>query len=138
MASSLTKKYNETEMTQMLEELLFAGERIETALYCLYKDTGFFASNRHVTAGYVALTDGNRLIGYKMGLFNTATVSLDMEYLTKIKISNSILGQKIVYMAFNNGEKSEVKFQIAPKIMGSKFPNQQRNMEIMLDMLREK
>ena len=136
--SVLNKKFNEDEMLNMLSELLIGGESIIAALYCIYKDTGFFASNRNVVPGYIALTDRNRLIGYKMGVFGTKPVSLELEYLTKIKLTNWILGNKIVYLCSNDGRKNELKFQYVPKVIGSqsKFPNQERNSEILLEELR--
>ena len=122
----------------MLGELLYAGESITTALYCVYKDTGFFASNRHVSPGYVALTDRNRLIGWRMDILGTKSVSLDFDYLTKIKITNWIFDNKLVYLCTNDGRKNELKFQYVPKVFGSKakFPNQERNSEILLDELK--
>ena len=134
----LTTKFDEDEMLNMLGELLYAGESITAALYCVYKSTGFFASNRNVVPGYVALTDRNRLIGYKLNVFGTKPVSLELDYLTKIKITNWILGNKIVYLCTNDGRKNELKFQYVPKVLGSqmKFPNQERNSEILLDTLR--
>lgn len=134
--SSLTKKFTEEEMLQMLGELLYSGENIITALYCIYKGTGFFASSSDIIAGYIALTDRNRLIGYKMGLINDSAVSLDLGYLTKMKISNSLFGQKSIYIQVNDGKKSELMLQVASKIPGSKFPEQERNLEILLDELK--
>ncbi|MCH5348795.1 MAG: hypothetical protein J1E40_05685 [Oscillospiraceae bacterium] len=134
--SSLTKKFTEEEMMQMLGELLYAGENITAAVYCIYKGTGFFASSSNIIAGYAAITDRNRLIGYKMGLISDSAVSLDLGHLTKMKISNALLGQKIIYIHVNDGKKSEVKFQAAPKVPGSKFPEQERNLEILLDELK--
>ena len=136
--NSLTAKYTEAEMMQILNGLLCEGEHIETAVYCVYKEAGFFASNRQIIAGYAALTDMDRFIGYKMGLLNTAPLTLEMKYLTKIKISNSLLGQKNIYMAFDFGRKYAFKIQIAPKVVGSKFPDQERNTEIMLEKLGAK
>lgn len=133
--SYLTQKFNEEEMMKLLGELLYADESIKAAVYCVYKDTGFFASSRHIITGYAAITDKGRFIGYKMDLVSTAAVSFDMQYLTKIKISNVILGQKMVHMEFNNGKKEEVKFQLVPKVGGGKFPDQERYFEIMLDEL---
>ena len=136
--SVLTKKFDEEEMLNMLGELLFAGESITSALYCVYKGTGFFASNRNVIPGYVALTDRNRLIGYKMNVLGTNPVLLDLEFLKKIKITDWILGNKIIYLCTDDGRKNEVKFQYVQKVIGSqaKFPNQERNSEILLDELR--
>lgn len=136
--SVLKTKFDEDEMLNMLSELLIGGESIITALYCIYKDTGFFASNRRVDPGYVALTDRNRIIGYRMNVFGTKPVSLELEYLTKIKITNFILGNKIIYLRADDGRKNELKFQYVPKVIGSqaKFPNQERNSEILLEELR--
>ena len=136
--SVLTKKFDEDEMYRMLGELLYADESITTALYCVYKDTGFFASNRHVVPGYVALTDRDRLVGWKMDMFGTKPVSLDLGYLTKVKLTNWIFGNKLVYLCTNDGRKNELKFQYVPSVLGSqaKFPNQERNSDILLDELR--
>lgn len=49
--SSFTKKYTDEEMNDALEALLIGGERIETAVYCVFKATGFFDSNRRIIAG---------------------------------------------------------------------------------------
>lgn len=134
--SSLTKKFNEEEMLQMLGKLLYTGESITAALYCIYKSTGFFASNRNVIPGYIALTDKYRIIGWKMSIINTSPVTLDLENLTKIKISDWIFGNKLVDIQTNNGVKNEVKFQYAQKISGTKFPNQEKNSEILIEELR--
>lgn len=125
-------------MLQMLGGLLYSGENITAALYCIYKGTGFFASSSDIIAGYIALTDHNRLIGYKMGLINDTAVCFDLGYLTKMKISNSLFGQKSIYIQVNDGKKSELMFQVAPKIPGSKFPYQEKNLEILLDELRSR
>lgn len=134
--SVLTKKFDEDEMMQMLSELLYAGENITTAIYCIYKDTGFFASNRNVVQGYIALTDTHRIIGWKMSVFNTSPVTLDLENLTKIKITDWLLGQKMIYIETDNGIKNKLKIQYTPKVIGPKFPNQEQNSEIFLEELR--
>lgn len=37
--SSFTKKYTDEEMNYALSTLLICGERLETAVYCLFKAT---------------------------------------------------------------------------------------------------
>ncbi len=133
-----TQKYNEEEMMQILSRLLIAGESIKTALYCVYKQTGFFASNRNIIAGYVALTDNDRLIGMKFSTFGSEAVSQYMEYAKKITIKNYPFGQKVVHMIFDDGKKQEVKIQLVPKVVGSKFPEQQKNFDIFMDELNSK
>lgn len=134
----MTLKYSEPQMLSMLGALLLPGAKISTAVYCVYKQTGFFASNRNVIPGYIAICDNGQMIGFKMGILNTAAVSLDMEHITKIKIKKSFFGSKTVYIAFNDGIKHELKFQISPKVYGVNFPNQQTNAQIMLDILHNK
>ncbi len=133
-----TQKYNEEEMMQILCQLLNAGESIKTALYCVYKGTGFFASYRNIVAGYIALTDNDRLIGMKFGTFGSEAVSQYMGYAKKITVKNYPFGQKVVHMIFDDGKKQEVKIQLAPKMVGSKFPDQQKNFDIFMDELNAK
>ncbi len=45
--SSFTKKYTDEEMNAALEKLLIGSERLETAVYCLFKPTGFGGQQRH-------------------------------------------------------------------------------------------
>lgn len=130
--------YNEDDMLNRLSELLFAGERIEAALYCMYHQTGFFATGHTGTPGYVAVTDQNRLIGCKFGLIGSAAICLDMECLKKIKSTKMLLNQRIIHMVFNDGKKRELKFQISPMVVGSGFPEQERNFEAILNILRIK
>lgn len=125
-------------MYETLSEYLEPGENITAAVYCVYKPTGFFASNMNMKAGYAAITDRNRFVGCKLGLMDITPVIMDMSYLTKIKVSGALLGQKAVHMIFQQDKKIEIKLQISPKILTSKFPNQERNTEAMLSELKAK
>ena len=62
----------------------------------------------------------------------------NMEDIVQIKIKPTILGQKIVTVVFDDGKKRTVKFQLAPKVAGSKLPNQEQNTEKMLEILEAK
>lgn len=136
--SSFTKKYNDEEMNAALGALLIGGERLETAMYCIFKATGFFESNRNVIPGYVGVTDMGRFVCCKYGLIADETAAYNMEDIVQIKIKPIILGQKIITVVFNDGKKHTVKFQFAPKVAGSKLPNQERNAEKMLEILEAK
>lgn len=129
-------KMDEPDMMHTLTELLGPGEMIQAAVYCNYKQTGFFANNRNITPGYVAITDKERIIGYRRGMLSDGFLELDMGYLTKVKISNGLLGSKIVYMVFNDGKKQEIKFQAGPKIIGGSFPNQAHSLEELIYLLK--
>ncbi|MBD5097159.1 MAG: hypothetical protein HDT40_09240 [Lachnospiraceae bacterium] len=136
--SSFTKKYNDEEMNTALGALLMGGERLETAMYCLFKATGFFESNRNVITGYVGITDMGRFVLCKYGLIADENTSYNMEDIVQIKIKPMILGQKIITIVFDDGKKHTVKFQFAPKVAGSKFPNQEQNAKKMLEILDAK
>lgn len=136
--SSLTKKFTDEEMNAALEELLIGGESLETSVYCLFKDTGFFASNRNIITGYAGITDMGRLLCCKYGIVGDENAAYNMEDIVQIKIKPMILGQKIVTVVFEDGKKRTVKFQLAPKVAGSKLPNQERNTEKMLEILEAK
>lgn len=136
--SSFTKKYTDEEMNAALEKLLIGGERLETAVYCVFKQTGFFASNRNIITGYVGITDMGRLVCCKYYMINDESAAYNMEDIVQIKIKPALLGQKIVTLVFDDGKKRTVKFQLAPKVAGSKLPNQERNTEKMLEILEAK
>lgn len=136
--SSFTKKYTDEEMNAALSALLVGGERLETAVYCLFRATGFFASNRDIITGYVGITDMGRLLCCKYHTFNDESAAYNMEDIIQIKIKPMIFGQKIITVVFDDGKKRTVKFQLAPKVAGQKLPNQESNAEKMLEILEAK
>lgn len=135
--SSFTKKYTDEEMTEALGVLLMAGERLETAVYCIFKPSGFFESNRNIVAGYAGITDRGRFLCCKYGIIGDENAAYNMEKIVGLKIRPIILGQKIVTIVFDGGRKQTVKFQLAPKVAGSKLPNQERNAKKMMEFLED-
>ncbi|MDE6132415.1 MAG: hypothetical protein K2G04_03440 [Oscillospiraceae bacterium] len=71
-------------------------------------------------------------------LISDENTAYNMDDIVQIKIKPTILGQKIITIIFDDGKKHTVKFQFAPKVAGSKFPNQERNAEKMLEILEAK
>lgn len=132
--SSFTKKYTDEEMNNALGELLIGGEHLETAVYCIFKETGFFARNSVITTGYAGITDMGRLLCCKYHIFGDESAAYNMEDIVKIKIKSLIIGQKIVTVVFEGSKKQTVKIQFAPKVAGSKLPNQERNTEKILEI----
>lgn len=136
--SSFTKKYTDEEMNAALEKLLIGSERLETAVYCLFKPTGFFARNSDIITGYAGITDMGRLLCCKYHTINDESAAYNMEDIVQIKIKPALLGQKVVTVVFDDGKKRTVKFQLAPKVAGSKLYNQERNAEKMLEIFEAK
>lgn len=136
--SMFTKKYSETEMLIMLNRLLIEpDEYIEAPIYCMFKGTGFLGLG-DFTTGYAAITSKNRFIGYQIGVLNEAPILISMDRLIKIKISGSLFGQKSVYLEFKADKTYKIKFQFSPKVIGVNLPNQKKNSEIMLEILKAK
>lgn len=136
--SSFTKKYNDEEMNAALGALLIGGECLETGIYCLFKETGFFANNRRIITGYAGITDMGRFVCCRYGVINDMASAYNMEDIVQIKIKSMLFGQKMITLVFNDGKKHTVKFQLAAKAVSSKLPNQERNAEKMLEILEAK
>lgn len=111
---------------------------METAIFCYFKATGFFDSNRNVITGYVGITDMGRFVLCKYGLIADENAAYNMKDIVQIKIKPMLLGQKIITIVFDDSKKHTVKFQFAPKVAGSKFPNQEQNAKKMLEILDAK
>lgn len=136
--SSFTKKYTDEEMNAALEKLLIGSERLETVVYCLFKPTGFLAGSSDIITGYAGITDLGRLLCCKYHIIGDESAAYNMEDIVQIKIKPALFGQKVVTVVFDDGKKRTVKFQLAPKVAGSKLPNQERNTEKMLETLEAK
>ena len=136
--SMLTEPVSEESMYETLGSLLFPGEKTEAAIYCTFRQTGFFASNKSIIYGYVALTNEGRLIGHKITLIDSVDFAFEMKNLTKITIKESLFGYYTVHAFFETPEKRQLKFLLLRKIYGSnKLPNQTKNADIMLDLLKK-
>lgn len=137
--ASMLKKYDETDMMQVLGAQLLPGETILAAVYCAFQATRFWESVTvpagNVMPGYVAVTDRNRLIGVKYKLLDADSFSLDLNHVTSLKIKNMLFSQKRVTIETMADRKVTIKFQLATKITGASFPNQAQYAEMLLDAL---
>lgn len=107
-------------------------------MYCLFKPTGFFARSSDIITGYAGITDMGRLLCCKYHTINDESAAYNMEDIVQIKIKPALLGQKVVTVVFDDGKKRTVKFQLAPKVAGSKLSDQERNAEKMLEIFEAK
>lgn len=136
--SSFTKQYTDEEMNAALGALLSEGESLETAVYCVFKATGFFSSYRQMITGYIGITDKERIVSCKYGVVQDSSAVYNMDDITGVKIQSVILGQSLVTIVFNSDKKQTLKFQVAPKVAGQKLPNQERNAEKLIEILENK
>lgn len=136
--SYVNKTFSEQDMMSVLGELLAEGEGIETAVYCIFKPTGFFSGYRNIIMGYAGITDRDRFIICKYGLIGTEQAAYPMESIVNINITNFLLGQKTITLTFDSGKKNIVKIQAAPKVTGNGLPGQQQNLEKMVKILEDR
>lgn len=128
----LGMKFNSEEMERMLEGCLRPGETLRAAAYCAFQQTGFFASNRAVQAGYIGLTSGNRILGIRCSLLDTVQFSFETGFLEHIRIRKLLFGARRVDL---EGPEGKLRFVINPKIAGPKFPEQFENFQKILEVL---
>ncbi|MBR3419499.1 MAG: hypothetical protein IKG82_12470 [Oscillospiraceae bacterium] len=75
----LKMKWNEAEMRCELEPMLDPGEQLLAGVYCTYQDYGFLFTSKRVIAGYLGLTDRNRLVGTRYGIFLHEVYSIRLD-----------------------------------------------------------
>ncbi len=137
---TLTQIINEDAMLEKLSKLLvYPNERILAAVYCTVQDQSnaflSMTSSGNVKACFLGLTDRDRLIGCRMGMVTEQPLQIDMMLVTKIKIKKTIFRQYQIDLEYGAGRNARLRFTIAPKIAGAKFPNQQMNCELILEEL---
>lgn len=131
-------KYNQEYMNSTFDTMLDSGEESICPVYCVFKQTGFWASNSRVSPGFVTFTSNGRLLVARSQLFDMVKRSVQLDNVKKMKIKKNLFGQYLVEAAFMdvNGDL-RLKFQVAKKIMGAKFPNQEQNFEELISTLRQ-
>ena len=131
----LSMKFNSDEMFDLLQSSLRPGETLTAAVYGSFYQTGFFASNRNVEAGYIGLSDCGRLFGIRCSFLSTENFSYEIAFLKKIKIKKALFGARNINI---DGPEGEMRFAVVPKITGRKFPDQPENFQRILEALEAK
>lgn len=130
----LTMKWCEAEMLCELEPLLRADEKLTAAVYCTYQDYGFLFSSKRVIAGYIGVTDKNRLIGVRYGMILHETVDISLNR-AAVHISELPLGAVHIRVSDPSArlERQRITFN---RLRGGKtFPNHAENAAMLLDKL---
>lgn len=131
--------WNHDNMNLALARLMLPGEQSLCPVYCMFKDTGFFARQNSMIMGYATCTNTGRFL-YVQNRFGQWTMgACALKTATKIKMKKTIFGQMIIEIHFPTDKKKDaiVKIQVAPKIYGYNFPNQRVSFETM-QMVLEK
>ena len=124
-------KYNHDTMCEILSRLLIPGETLRFPVYAGFPETGFFARAGSLQTGFASLTSMGRLIYARYNVFGQCTGGFFNPSLAqKVAVKKNIFGQYVIDCRYLvNGKKQKIRIQIAPKVVGCKFPEQQENSE---------
>ncbi len=132
-------KCNEDEMRTELSKLLRPDERLLYPLYCGYRPATILGGKLH--QGYFGVTTLGRLLFVQYMLLSPVTAAGHFSSLTKLKRKKNFAGQQLIDMTFYAGKDAiEIHLQIAPKVFGCKFPDQETNLSnlmVLLDRITE-
>ena len=131
----LSKKWNEEEMLSDLGQLLHPGETLLAGVYCTYQDYGFFFSSKRVIAGYIGLTDQNRLIGTRNGIIQHEIVDINLNRAV-VYIKELLFGAVHIRVSDPSArlERQRITFN---RLRGGKtFPNHFENAATLLEKLQ--
>lgn len=134
-------KYNEQTMNQILNGMLWAGQESLCPIYCVFKLTNW--GNFDMLMGYATCTSGGwlQLVMYSsmQQFLNDPTptyATYEIALAKSIKIKKSIFGQYVIKMVFPTEKRDmKIRLQASPKVLGSDFPNQKRNLGKMVELL---
>lgn len=130
-------KMSEKAVNEHLAEKLIPGEMIVCSVYCTYKPLGFFASAGNAFPAAAAITNIGRF--FVVGSYLTdATGFFWLRTAKKLKVGKNLFGQNTVDFEFEAGKETyRFRLQIAPKVYGCNFPNQQKHLDRMLSAFRQ-
>lgn len=131
----LKMKWCEAEMLCELQPLLQAGEQLTAAVYCTYQDYGFLFTSKRVIAGYIGVTDINRLIGVRYGIFLHETVNINLNR-AAVHISEMPLGAVHVRISDDGARLGRQRFTFNARTGGEHFPDHEAYAAKLLQTLR--
>ncbi len=129
--SLLSTKFNEQAMTEQLGELLLPGEQITAAVYASFREPGLFRSM--VQAGFLGLTDQDRLIGVRHTLGGSVPFAAYIGLLKKLRVKKGLLGSRNIEI--DDGQ-THLMVAVVPKVgTGVDLPNQQAYFQALISAL---
>lgn len=130
-------KFDEQYAVNAFNTMLSYDEKSLCPIYCMFKETGFFANPSHMIVGFATITSCGRLLIARYFLVDGLVKNeLAISMIKSCKIKKTLFGQYEVEMAFPTQKKDfKLRLQAAPKILGSNFPNQRQNLTQFISIL---
>ena len=134
----MKRAYDENLMKQSLDTMIFPGEESLCPVYCIIKETGFFARPENLKSGFVSITNTGRILIAEMYFSQRKRYSYGLAYINKLKCKKNIFGQYEINATFLiDNKKNKISLQMAKSVYGGKFPNQSQNVDRMLGILEK-
>lgn len=143
MKFSEQQKLSEYQANEIYSTMLSEGEESLCPIICGFNTNKFFASD-DIFFGYATCTSRDRLLLIKYSISTTGlfkgsqTEAYDITLIRKIKIREESL-RKCIIKAELPTEKGykKIKIETAPKTFVNGFPNQEENLEKMIEILNK-
>lgn len=132
----MKRAYDENLMNQTLATMIFPGEESLCPVYCIIKETGFFARPENLKNGFVSITNTGRVLVAERFFSQMKRYSYGLTYINNLKYKKNIFGQYEINATFLiENKKYKISLQMAKSVYVGKFPNQSQNIERMLGIL---
>lgn len=143
MKFSEQQKLSEYQANEIFSTMLSEDEESLCPIICGFNINKFFSGD-DIFFGYATCTSRDRLLLIKYSISTTGlfkgsqTEACDITLIRKIKIREESL-RKCIIKAELPTEKGykKIKIETASKMFGKGFPNQEENLEKMIDILKK-
>ncbi len=137
------EKISVQHMNSLLDPMLLEGEESLCPIYCVFElRGGIFSAGENTFAGYTSCTSGGRLILVIFGadiLGEYSAKAFDIATVKNIKIGKTPFGEYRIRAEFPIGQRFvKLKISATKKVYsaGCNFPDQERNLERTVEILR--
>ena len=126
-------KWNTAAMHEYLRQAGVTGETYKYPVYGIMKNTSFWASRyNQQNCCYIALSDYKRLLFVEFTMLTGTPVrmgALGFDDILSANVRKNLFGQYVFKLEFLiNGKKQKFTFQVAKKVYGTDFDNQEQNL----------
>ncbi len=120
-------------MHEYLQKAGFRGETYKYPVYGIMKNISFWASRyNQQNCCYIALSDYKRLLFVEFTMLTGTPVrmgALGFDDILSANVRKNLFGQYVFKLEFLiNGKKQKFTFQVAKKVYGTDFDNQEQNL----------
>ncbi len=127
---------NEDYMIGSFFKMCIKDETPLCPVYCMHSQPGLLSAGKGFW-GFATITSMGRMLLIESVLGKEVTGSMLLSSMKKLNIKKNLFGQTVIDLFFDNGKDTlKLRLQIAPKIIGCKFPHQEENLAKLVATLQ--